>query len=109
MDEIFQELASLDKLIHEPARLAIMTALMACDNADFLFLQRLTGLTAGNLSVHLMRLEEAGMVATEKRFIDRRPNTVARLTPAGKETILKYWSKMDELRKSSSSYNTRTE
>jgi DNA-binding transcriptional ArsR family regulator len=93
MSEIFHELANLDKLIHEPARLAILTALMACERADFLFLQRLTGLTAGNLSVHLSKLEEAGLLKSEKRFIDRRPNTVVELTKTGRLAISAYWEK----------------
>ncbi|HEY3056658.1 MAG TPA: transcriptional regulator, partial [Thermoanaerobaculia bacterium] len=59
----FERLAGLDRLVHEPARLSILTALSACKSADFLFLQRLTGLSKGNLSSHLSKLEEGGLVA----------------------------------------------
>jgi DNA-binding transcriptional ArsR family regulator len=104
MDEVFQEIASLDRLIHEPARLAILTALMACQSADFLFLQRLTGLTGGNLSVHLSKLEEAGLIDINKRFIENRPNTFVELTDAGRETIADYWKKLEILHKSAEKF-----
>ena len=97
MDDLYQDLANLDKLIHEPARLSIMTALMACAEADFLFLQRLTGLTAGNLSTHVSKLEDAGLLTTEKRFVDRRPNTLLQLTDQGREAIQAYWEKIETL------------
>ncbi|HEV2237792.1 MAG TPA: transcriptional regulator [Ktedonobacterales bacterium] len=94
----FEELANLDKLVHEPARLAILTALDACQSADFLFLLRLTGLSKGNLSTHLARLEEAGLVAVEKRFIGKRPNTLVRMTPQGHTAISRHWQQLDSLR-----------
>lgn len=104
MNEPFVELAGLDKLIHEPARLAILTALTACKNADFLYLQRLTGLTTGNLSTHLTRLEEAGLVTIEKQFVNRRPNTQASLTERGKQTIQAYWQTLDTLRQQAATW-----
>lgn len=104
MSELFQDLAKLDKLIHEPARLSILTALMSCKRADFLFLQRLTGLTAGNLSAHIARLEEAGLVASEKRFIDRRPNTLLALSAEGRAVIETYWRKVEEVSRSVSDF-----
>lgn len=67
MSEIFEEIVGLDKIIHEPARLAILTALSSCISADFTFLQNLTGLTQGNLSGHLIRLEEAKLIEIEKK------------------------------------------
>ena len=73
----------LDRLIHEPGRLAIMTVLSSVRNADFVFLQRTTGLTKGNLSSHLTKLEEAGLVEIEKRFVLKKPNTNVALTPDG--------------------------
>ena len=106
MDEVFQEIASLDRLIHEPARLAIMTALMACQSADFLYLQHLTGLTGGNLSVHLSRLEEVGLIEIEKRFIDNRPNTFVKLTDEGRESIAAYWKKLETLHKSAEKFKS---
>ncbi|MEA2704976.1 MAG: hypothetical protein QOD63_2921, partial [Actinomycetota bacterium] len=59
----------LDRLIHEPGRLAILTVLSSVKDADFVFLQRTTGLTKGNLSSHLTKLEDAGLVRIEKRFV----------------------------------------
>ena len=97
MAEVFEELAGLDKLIHEPARLAILTALSACQSADFLFLQRLTGLTTGNLSSHLSKLEEAGLVEIEKHFIGKKPNTQIRLTDVGREAIESHWQRLERL------------
>jgi DNA-binding transcriptional ArsR family regulator len=98
MSSPFEELAALDKLIHEPARLAIMTALSACSSADFTFLQQLTGLTKGNLSSHLSKLEEAGLVQIEKRFVGKTPNTLIALTEAGQVAIHRHWELLDKLR-----------
>ncbi len=96
--EAFEELAGLDRLIHEPARLAILTALSACDSADFLFLQRLTGLTKGNLSAHLAKLADAGAVEIEKGYIGKVPNTKVRLTDAGRAAVDKHWQQLERLR-----------
>ncbi len=99
----FEQLAALDKLVHEPARLAIMTALASCLNADFTFLQQLTGLTKGNLSSHLAKLEEAGLVLIEKRFVGKTPNTQIRLTEQGRQTIERHWELLDKLRQGAKS------
>ncbi|NBD35805.1 MAG: helix-turn-helix domain-containing protein [Chloroflexi bacterium] len=97
MTEAFEALAGLDKIVHEPARLALLTALSACKSADFLALQRLTGLTKGNLSTHLSRLEETGLVEIEKQFIDKKPNTRVRLTQEGRVAIENHWRKLQNL------------
>lgn len=96
----FEQLANLDRRVHDPARLSILTALSACERADFLFLQRITGLTKGNLSSHLSKLEEAGLVETEKRFVNKKTQTLVRLTDEGRETIESYWKAMEAIRKS---------
>ena len=93
----FHDIAELDRLVHDPTRLAILTALSACDGADFLFLQRLTGLTKGNLSSHLTKLEEAGLVVIEKRFLDKRPNTFVRLAGSGRAALDAYWLHLKEI------------
>jgi DNA-binding transcriptional ArsR family regulator len=98
MSTPFEELANLDKLIHEPARLAIMTALAACSSADFTFLLQLTGLSKGNLSSHLSKLEEGGLVQIEKRFVGKTPNTLVSLTQLGQEAITRHWLLLDKLR-----------
>jgi DNA-binding MarR family transcriptional regulator len=99
MAPLFEELANLDRMIHEPARLSILTALSACKSADFLFLQRLTGLTAGNLSSHLNKLQEAGLLQMEKAFVGKRPNTLVQITPQGRQAIDSHWKRLEELRK----------
>jgi len=80
-------MAKLNPLIHQPTRLRIMAALVGMDDgdkADFTFLRDLLGLTDGNLSVHLQRLEEAGYVAVEKTFVGRRPKTWIWAAPEGR-------------------------
>jgi DNA-binding MarR family transcriptional regulator len=88
----------LDRLVHEPGRLAIMTVLSSVKDADFLFLLRATGLTKGNLSSHLSKLEEAGLVEIEKRFIRKKPNTTVSLTQAGRERIAEHWDRLERLK-----------
>ncbi len=83
-------LEGIDRLIHEPARLAIMARLHVLEEADWLFLAREAGLTFGNLASHLSKLEAAGYVESEKSFIDRKPHTVVRMTKAGREAFTRY-------------------
>jgi len=95
----FEELADLDRLIHEPARLSILTALSACRSADFLYLQRLTGLSKGNLSSHLAKLEEGGLVRVEKEFVGKIPVTRLALTRLGRVGIERHWQRLEALRR----------
>jgi DNA-binding transcriptional ArsR family regulator len=88
----------IDRLIHEPARLAILTVLGACERADFLFLARATGLTRGNLSVQLTRLEEGGVIEIEKTIHRNRTLTTAALTRDGRRALDNYWQSMEALR-----------
>jgi DNA-binding transcriptional ArsR family regulator len=94
----FEHLQSLNRLVHEPARLAILVALSACERSDFLFLLNITGLTKGNLSSHLSRLEQARLVEIEKKFEGKTPITYARLTPEGKDALKEYWRSLDKAR-----------
>jgi DNA-binding transcriptional ArsR family regulator len=94
----FQGFVDLDRVIHEPARLAIVSALQACEAADFLFLQRLTGLTKGNLSSHLATLEGASFVDIQKSFSGKIPVTRVSLTAAGRGAIRRYWQRVDATR-----------
>jgi DNA-binding MarR family transcriptional regulator len=87
-------IADVDLVVHAPARLAIMMALHVAKRADFVFLQRRTGLTPGNLSSHLARLEAAGYIAVDKTFVDRVPRTLVRLTRAGTDAFKKYRQQM---------------
>jgi DNA-binding transcriptional ArsR family regulator len=94
-----EEAPVLDRLIHEPGRLAILTVLSSVTDADFVFLQRATGLTKGNLSSHLTKLEEAGLVTIEKRFIRKKPNTNVALTKLGRRRIADHWAQLERLRR----------
>ncbi len=91
------EPAEIDRLIHEPSRLLIMTCLAVVESADFLFVQRQTGLTGGNLSSHLTRLEEAGYLRIEKMFEGRKPKTMLSLTEAGRRAFESYRTRMREM------------
>lgn len=97
MDAELRALATLDRLIHEPARLVIVATLYAVESADFTFLLRQTGLTKGNLSAHLMRLEEAGYVQIDKTFRGKVPQTICRLTTAGRAAFKEYRSRVKRM------------
>jgi len=85
-----QAVAQLDRLVHEPARLMILMILQGVGEADFLYLLREGEFTQGNLSSHLLKLEEAGYVEIEKKFKGKRPLTICRLTAKGKTALSGY-------------------
>jgi len=87
MSPELRDLLDLDRMIHEPARLMIVSILAAVESADFLYLQRETGLTKGNLSAHLSKLEAAGYVSIEKTYRGKVPLTLCRLTQAGQAAL----------------------
>lgn len=101
-------LPEIDRVVHEPARLAILTVLAACERADFLFLERATGLTRGNLSVQLTRLEEAGLIEVWKTIERKRTLTTAALTDQGRGTLDVYWEAMEAMRASARSRSKDT-
>ena len=103
MTQPAQEIAQLDRTIHEPARLTIMLILDSVNEADFLYLQREGGFTQGNLSGHLAKLEEAGYVEIEKKFKGKVPLTVCSLTGKGKFAFTDYSNRMLGLLQSSGS------
>jgi len=90
-------LANIDRLVHEPARLMIMATLYVVESADFLFLVRQTGLTLGNLSSHMSKLEAAGYVDVVKTFVGKRPHTMLRLTDEGRSAFLQYRQSMEQV------------
>jgi DNA-binding MarR family transcriptional regulator len=90
-------LAEVDRLIHEPARLAVITLLYMVESADFIFLMNQTGLTWGNLSAHMSKLEEAGYIEVVKSFKGKRPNTMLRLNQAGREAFQAYRQQMKRI------------
>jgi DNA-binding transcriptional ArsR family regulator len=96
MSDDLRSVTELDRLIHEPARLLIVTILATVASADFLFLQRETALTKGNLSAHLSRLEEAGYVKIEKTFKGKLPLTVCKLTASGRKALVQYRQQLRE-------------
>lgn len=92
-EEIIAVLSSpedIDRVIHEPARLNIMLYLYVVEEANFVFLQRNTGLTRGNLSVHLQKLEQCGYVTINKKFVQRKPLTLVRLSKEGRKAFEEY-------------------
>jgi DNA-binding transcriptional ArsR family regulator len=90
MNEDWKSLTEVDKLVHEPSRLMILTILNSVEKADFVYLQRETGLTRGNLSVHLTRLNEAGYIDIQKTFNGKIPQTICQITLIGKKAFVKY-------------------
>lgn len=87
----------IDEVIHGRVRLAIMAYLSGAGSATFAELQQRAQVNEGNLSVHLRKLEEAGHVEIEKRFVGRKPQTVARLTETGREAWIAYIAHMQKL------------
>jgi DNA-binding transcriptional ArsR family regulator len=102
----FQDLISVDKTVHEPARLAILTALSACASADYVFLQRLTGLVSGSLTQHLARLDEAGLIAIKKGFVGKYPQTMVTLTDGGRAAVSAHWERMEAVREAAVRWRT---
>jgi len=88
------DLLTIDRLVHEPARLAILTILAGAKQVEFGFLEQMSGLSKGNLSSHMSKLETAGLIAVEKRFRGKRPLTELRLTPAGRRALDNYRKQM---------------
>ena len=89
----------VDRVIHEPARLTVMALLSGAEEVDFLFLMRETGLTKGNLSSHLAKLEEAAYVEIAKTFRGKIPLTLIRMTPRGRTALAAYRKTMNGLLK----------
>jgi len=90
-------LPELDPVIHGKLRLAVVSLLTVVESADFTWLREKTGSTDGNLGAQMLKLEEAGYVAVEKRFAGRKPQTVYRLTLAGREALARYVAALKEL------------
>jgi DNA-binding MarR family transcriptional regulator len=80
----------LDRIIHEPGRLKIMTHLYIVESGDFVYLMRTTGLTRGNLSSHMTKLEQVGYVDVIKEFVNRKPVTMLSLTEEGRKAFQDY-------------------
>jgi len=92
-----EPIVNIDRLIHEPSRLTIMAHLYVVESADFLFLIRQTGMTWGNLSVHISKLEAAGYLDVRKEFLGKKPHTVVSLTNRGRVAFDSYRESMKQL------------
>jgi DNA-binding MarR family transcriptional regulator len=88
---------AIDRVVHDPTRFRILGCLYVVESADFLFLMRQLGLTKGNLSSHMTRLEVAGYVSVEKGTENNRPKTFLRLAPAGRRAVEQYAGRMQQL------------
>jgi len=91
-------MADIERLIHEPARLRILSILSGLDVADFSFLQTTLGLTKGNLSSHMDKLEKANYVEVKKSFNGKMPHTEFRISVDGRAALDQYWRDMEEIR-----------
>ncbi len=88
------KITSIDRVIHEPARLSILAVLRAFETADFVFLAKQTELSRGNLSSHLSKLEAAGYAEISKQFVEKVPRTLVRLTDSGRTALEAYRQEM---------------
>ena len=93
-EDALSAIEDIDRTVHSPARLMILSCLAVVKVADFTFLLNQTGLTRGNLSVNLGKLEEAGYVSIRKAFVDRIPRTLIRLTAKGRRALKAYAARM---------------
>jgi DNA-binding HxlR family transcriptional regulator len=91
------ELPELDPVIHGKLRLAVLSLLTGVEEADFTWLREKTGSTDGNLWAQMLKLEEAGYVAMEKRFAGRKPQTLYRMTQTGREALAGYVAALKSL------------
>ncbi len=95
MNDQLRAIAELDRVIHEPGRMMIIALLAAVEECDFLYLLRETELNKGNLSSHLAKLEQAGYVQIEKTYRGKVPQTLLRLTPAGRAAFEDYRKRLN--------------
>ncbi|MDH3196827.1 MAG: transcriptional regulator [Candidatus Krumholzibacteria bacterium] len=96
-DPRLHPLADIDRLIHASPRLMVLTYLYVVESADYVFLMRMTGMTWGNLSTHLSKLEEAGYIAMEKEFRGKKPHTIIHLTKEGRAAFREYKKSMQRV------------
>jgi len=95
--EDLRSITSIDRLVHEPARLLVLALLYVVESADFTFLMSQTGLTWGNLSSHLSKLEDGGYVEIEKEFKGKKPHTMVHLTDEGRTAFREYRRSMKQV------------
>jgi DNA-binding MarR family transcriptional regulator len=81
---------AIDDILHSRIRLAVVSVLARCEEAEFTWVRDTVGATDGNLTTHCRKLEDAGYIAIDKRFVDRKPATFFRLTDTGRAALLEY-------------------
>jgi DNA-binding HxlR family transcriptional regulator len=91
------ELPELNPVVHGKLRLALLSLLAGVENADFSWLRDKTGSTDGNLGAQLLKLEEAGYVAVEKKFVQRKPQSIYRMTEPGRVALFEYVQALKQL------------
>ncbi len=99
----------VDRLIHEPARYNIMALLFVVARAEFLFVQNQIGMTPGNLSAHVSKLEAADYIRVEKKFVGKKPKTFLKLTKKGRAAFEDYRKRMTEVVTTSPEVNSDSE
>ena len=87
----------IDRIIHEPARLRIMAQLYVVDSADFIFIMTQLGMTWGNLSSHMTKLEDAEYIEVQKEFLNKKPRTILKLTQKGRKAFVEYRKMIDQV------------
>ena len=90
-------LADIDQVIHASARLMVLTYLYVVESVDYVFLMRMTGLTWGNLSTHMAKLEDAGYIEMLKEFKGKKPHTKIQLTEQGRAAFQEYKKSMQQV------------
>jgi len=92
-----EKILQLDPIIHAPTRLAILSILITAETANFTYLKESIGVTDGNLSSHLTKLETAGLISIEKTFVGKKPQTICAITKAGRTAFLKYLDQLEQI------------
>lgn len=95
--DVLLSAVDIDKTVHEPARLMILSILYVIDSADFVFLHKQSGLTRGNFSTHMSRLDEVKYVEVKKEFVDKKPTTIYSITAAGRTVLETYREQMKKI------------
>ncbi len=97
MNDAVRNIGSVDRLIHEPGRLMLVALLYVVEGADFLYLLNESGMTKGNLSSHLAKLEQAGYIEIVKSFRGKVPHTLVRLTTEGRGAFERYRAQLKSI------------
>ena len=91
------DILKLDQLVHAPIRLSILSILCTAESASFTYLKEATGASDGNLSPNLTKLEKHGYISIEKKFVDKKPQTVCTITEKGRDALLKHLEQLEQI------------